>query len=193
MLGRMFQDLRYAVRMLARSPAFTAVAVLTLSLGIGANTAIFSVANSVLFRPLPYRDPSRLLIVTNRRGPNRRSFSYGRAAFIDKHSNSFAGFAPFVTENFNLTGRGDPELLPSARVAWNFFDVLGVRPVLGRAFRIEERLAAQPTSYHVLRALNPWSLSFRRPRLSSCSGTLRLSSHSGSCPALAQSAFSKQN
>ncbi len=145
MLGRMFQDLRYAVRMLARSPAFTAVAVLTLSLGIGANTAIFSVANSVLFRPLPYRDPSRLLIVTNRRGPNRRSFSYGRAAFIDKHSNSFAGFAPFVTENFNLTGRGDPELLPSARVAWNFFDVLGVRPVLGRAFRIEEdQPGAQP-------------------------------------------------
>jgi predicted permease len=138
MMARVFQDLRYGFRMLSKSPGFATIAILTLSLGIGANTAIFSVANAVLFRPLPYADPSRLVIVTNARGVNRRSFSYGRAAFVEQHSGSFDGFAQFVTENFNLTGRGEPELLPSARIAWNFFDVLGVRPALGRGFRREE-------------------------------------------------------
>ncbi len=134
----LFEDLRYSARMLSRSPAFTMVAILTLSLGIGANTAIFSVANALLLQPLPYQDPSRLVIVTSARGPNRRPFSYQRAEFLAAHSSSFAGFAPFVTENFNLTGKGDPELLPAARVAWNFFDVLGVHPLLGRSFRREE-------------------------------------------------------
>ncbi|MBZ5609111.1 MAG: ABC transporter permease [Acidobacteriia bacterium] len=134
----LLEDLHYSARMLARSPAFTIVAILTLSLGIGANTAIFSVANALLFQPLPYEDPSRLVIVTSARGPNRRPFSYNRAQFLASHGSSFAGFAPFVTENFNLTGGGDPELLPSARVAWNFFDVLGVHPLLGRAFQREE-------------------------------------------------------
>jgi len=145
MTGSLLQDLRQGVRMLSKSPAFTAIAVLTLSLGIGANTAIFSVANSVLFRPLPYDDAGRLVIVTNQRGPNRRPISYARAAFIYERSGSFSGFSPFVTENFNLTGRGDPELLPAARVAWNFFAVLGVRPVVGRAFqREEDRPGARP-------------------------------------------------
>jgi len=145
MIGGTVQDLRYGVRMLAKHPAFTAVAVLTLALGIGANTAIFSIANAVLFRPLPYEDPGRLVIVTNARGSNRRSFSLARAAFIERHSASLAGFAAFVSENFNLTGRGEPELLPSARVAWNFFDLLGVRPALGRAFLQEEdRPGARP-------------------------------------------------
>jgi predicted permease len=124
--------------MLAKSPGFTAVAILTLALGIGANTAIFSVADALLIRPLPYQDPDRLVIVTNARGPNRRPFSYIRATFLQEHSRSLAGFAPFVTENFNLTGRGDPEQLPAARVAYNFFQVLGVGPALGRAFRPEE-------------------------------------------------------
>jgi predicted permease len=137
-MGQLLQDVRYGVRMLAKSPGFTAVAILTLALGIGANTAIFSVADALLIRPLPYQDPDRLVIVTNARGPNRRPFSYIRATFLQEHSRSLAGFAPFVTENFNLTGRGDPEQLPAARVAYNFFQVLGVGPALGRAFRPEE-------------------------------------------------------
>ena len=124
--------------MLAKNPGFTVVAILTLALGIGANTAIFSVADAVLIRPLPYPEPDRLVIVTNARGPNRRPFSYVRAKFIEDHSRSFTGFAPFVAENFNLTRRGDPEQLPAVRVAWNFFQVLGVGPALGRAFRPEE-------------------------------------------------------
>jgi putative ABC transport system permease protein len=124
--------------MLSKTPGFTAIAILTLALGIGANTAIFSVANALLIRPLPYQDPDQLVIVTNARGPNRRPFSYSRATFLQQHSQSFAGFAPFVAENFNMTGRGDPEQLPAVRVACNFFQVLGVGPALGRSFRPEE-------------------------------------------------------
>jgi putative ABC transport system permease protein len=124
--------------MLAKSPGFTAVAILTLALGIGANTAIFSVANALLIRPLPYPEADRLVIVTNSRGPNRRAFSLLRATFLREHARSFEGFAPFVAENFNLTGRGDPEQLPAVRVGWNFFQVLGVGPALGRSFRPEE-------------------------------------------------------
>jgi putative ABC transport system permease protein len=138
MTGQIFQDLRYAVRMLMKSPAFAGVAILTLTLGIGANTAIFSVANALLFRSLPYENPERLVIVTNARGPNRRPFSYTRATFLQEHARSFAGFAPFIIENFNLTGRGEPELLPAARVGWSFFQVLGVRPAIGRSFQHEE-------------------------------------------------------
>jgi len=144
-MGQLLQDLRYGLRMLAKSPGFTAVAILTLALGIGANTAIFSVANALLIRPLPYPDPDRLVIVTNARGTNRRPFSYTRATFLQEHNRSFSGFAPFVAENFNLTGRGDPEQLPAVRVAWNFFEVLGVGPALGRTFRPEEdRPAGHP-------------------------------------------------
>ena len=137
-MAQLLQDLRYGLRMLAKSPGFTAIAILTLALGIGANTAIFSVANALLIRPLPYPDPDRLVIVTNARGPNRRPFSYARATFLQEHNRSFSGFAPFVAENFNMTGRGDPEQLPAVRVASNFFQVLGVGPALGRSFRPEE-------------------------------------------------------
>ena len=137
-MGRLLQDLRYGFRMLAKSRGFTAIAILTLALGIGANTAIFSVANALLIRPLPYPDSDRLVIVTIARGPNRRAFSYNRATFLQDHSRSFSGFAPFVAENFNLTGQADPEQLPAVRVAWNFLQVLGVGPALGRTFRPEE-------------------------------------------------------
>src|ERR1700694_1354729 len=137
-MGQLLNDLRYGVRMLAKTPAFTTVAILTLALGIGANTAIFSVANALLIRPLPYPEADRLVIVTNSRGPNRRAFSLLRAMFLREHGRSFEGFAPFVAENFNITGRGDPEQLPAVRVGWNFFQVLGVGPALGRSFRQEE-------------------------------------------------------
>jgi putative ABC transport system permease protein len=141
----LLKDLRYAARMLARTPGFTLTAILTLALGIGANTAIFSVANALLLRPLPYQDPDRLVIATNARGPNRRPFSYLRAAFLQQHSRSFAGFVPFMGENFNMTGRGEPEQLPAVRVGWNFFEVLGVHPALGRTFRPEDdRPGGQP-------------------------------------------------
>jgi hypothetical protein len=145
MSGTFSQDLRYAVRMLAKTPGFTLTAILTLALGIGANTAIFSVANALLLRPLPYQDADDLVIVTNARGPNRRPFSFLRATFLQQHGRSFSGFAPFISENFNVTGRGDPEQLPALRVGWNFFDVLGVHPALGHAFGSEDdRPGGQP-------------------------------------------------
>ncbi len=138
MTGTSYKDLRYAARMLAKTPGFTLTAILTLALGIGANTAIFSVANALLLRPLPYQNANDLVIVTNARGPNRRPFSYLRAEFLEQNSRSFAGFAPFISENFNTTGRGEPEQLPAVRVGWKFFEVLGVQPALGRTFRPED-------------------------------------------------------
>jgi len=134
MSGNYRQDLRYAVRMLAKSPGFTITAVATLALGIGANITIFSAANAVLFRSLPYRDPDRLVIATNAHGQNRQPFSYFRAGFIADQSKSLEGLSTFVSESFALTGRGEPEQLSGMRVGWNFFDLLGVKPLAGRLF-----------------------------------------------------------
>jgi predicted permease len=137
MTGALLDDLRYAARTLTKTPGFTLTAVLTLALGIGANTAIFSVANALLLRPLPYQDGDELAIVTNARGPNRRPFSYLRSEFLREHSRSISGLAPFMSDNFNMTGHGEPEQLSAVRVGSNFFEVLGVRPALGRTF-VEE-------------------------------------------------------
>jgi predicted permease len=127
--------------MLSKSPGFALVAIVTLALGIGANTAIFSVANALLLRPLPYAHPERLVLVYAAKPDAPRAiqpFSFPRATFLSEKSRAFSGFAPFTNENFNLTGIGDPEQLSAARVSWNFFAVLGVRPALGRAFLPEE-------------------------------------------------------
>jgi predicted permease len=133
--------------MLSKSPGFALVAIVTLALGIGANTAIFSVANALLLRPLPYAHPERLVLVYAAKPDAPRAiqpFSFPRATFVSEKSRAFSGFAPFTNENFNLTGLGDPEQLSAARVSWNFFDVLGVRPAIGRAFMpAEDRPGAQ--------------------------------------------------
>ena len=130
----MWIDLRYAIRMLVNSPSFAAVAILTLALGIGANTAIFTVANTLLLRPLPYADPGRLaLLFADRRG-ELQGFSYLRYNLLREQSRTFSGVAAFASDTFNLSGQGEPEQLSSARISANFFDVLGVRPVLGRGF-----------------------------------------------------------
>jgi|HubBroStandDraft_1064217.scaffolds.fasta_scaffold06954_6 putative ABC transport system permease protein len=132
---------RYGARTLAKSPGFALVAIVTLALGIGANTAIFSVANALLLRPLPYAHPERLVLVYAERADAAGAihpFSFPRSTFLSEKSRAFSGFAAFTNETFNLTGRGDPEQLAAARVSWNFFDVLGVRPAMGRAFLPEE-------------------------------------------------------
>lgn len=129
------QNLSYACRILRRQPAFTGVAILTLALGIGATTAVFTVVNGVLLRPLPYRDPDRLVMVFyGHQGrtspwlspPNFRDYVTQNSAFA-----SAAAIAPITA---NLTGLGDPERLQGARVSWNYFDQLGVAMPLGRAF-----------------------------------------------------------
>jgi putative ABC transport system permease protein len=120
--------------MLSKSPGFALAAVMTLALGIGANSAIFTVVNTLLLRPLPYADPDRLaLLFADRRG-QLQGFSYLRYTLLREQSRAFSGVAVFAGDTLNLTGRGDPEQLSSARVSANFFEVLGVRPVLGRAF-----------------------------------------------------------
>ena len=135
------QDVRYAARVFAQTPAFAAVAVLTLAIGIGANTAIFSVANALLLRPLPYPQPDRLVLLSGEKkanGERRGPLTYPRFTLVQDRSRTFTGVAAFCAEVFNLTGRGDPEQIRAARVSWDFFNILGVPPVLGRWFRAEE-------------------------------------------------------
>lgn len=133
--------LRYAARILAKSPGFSVVAIVTLALGIGANTSIFTVANALLLRPLPYQEPERLVLVSAAKAASPLEvlpFSYPRFALISGKSHSFSDIAAFTNETFNLTGLGQPEQLAAARVSWNFFEVLGLRPARGRGFLEEE-------------------------------------------------------
>ena len=134
-------DIRTAFRVFTKSPGFAAVAVFTLAVGIGANTAIFSVANALLLRPLPFAHPGRLVLIggaLNDADVSQGTLSWLRFNQVDQNQRSFSGIAAFTNETFNITGRGDPEELAAARVSWNFFDILGVHPAIGRAFRPEE-------------------------------------------------------
>ena len=132
------QDIRYAVRRLIKSPAFTIVALLTLALGIGANTAIFSVVHAVLLKPLPYHDPDNLLTVFHLSEGRRTTMSGPNFYDVSKQSTTLADAAAYTRSRMILTGRGEPVRLTGAQVSGPFFDVLGVRPMLGRAFRSDD-------------------------------------------------------
>jgi putative ABC transport system permease protein len=137
----LIQDLRFGLRMLRKSPSFTAVAVLTLTLGIGANTAIFTVANALLLRPLPYANPQNLMMVyeTNIVDYGQEDvFSYPYFSRLRDHQYSFSGISAFASDDFDMSGRGEPRQVSAGRASWNFFDVLGVRPALGRDFSASE-------------------------------------------------------
>jgi putative ABC transport system permease protein len=127
------QDIRYALRMLRKSPGFTAVAVLTLALGIGANAAIFSVANAVLLRPLPYPNHARLLRVEETH-PGGSNINTTYATFLDlqRESRTLENLAAFRPWSFNITGEGNPEQVVGALVSGEFFSSLGTPPYLGR-------------------------------------------------------------
>lgn len=134
----MINDVRYALRMLAKNPAFTFVAVLTLALGIGANTAIFSLVNSILLRPLPYRDSDqlvRLIQASPKLGLSTWGLSQADFAAYREQNRSFESLALYGTGGVNLTGAGEPERLPVSNVTAGFFKVLGVNPVAGRTFQ----------------------------------------------------------
>jgi len=135
-VGSRLKDLRYAVRVLRRQPGFTVVAVLTLALGIGATTTVFTVVNAVLVRPLPFADPDRLLVLLNGRN-GRISTSYSPANYRDVTTQSgvFSGAAAFDVSSMNLTGLGDPQRVRAATVTGAFFSTLGVMPRLGRALQ----------------------------------------------------------
>jgi len=133
------KDLRYGLRMMAQNPAWTAVAVVTLALGIGANTTLFSVVNGVLLNPLPYPQPDRLIALYSRTSDSPRwSISYPN--FLDwvRDNRSFSALAGYRSEDYNLTGMGEPERLPGEMVSATFFLLLGVKPALGRMFLPEE-------------------------------------------------------
>ncbi|MGO9273735.1 MAG: ABC transporter permease [Terriglobia bacterium] len=138
-MGTLLQDIRYGARTLARSPGFAAVAILSLALGIGANTAIFSVVNSVLLRRLPYRDPDRLVWITQFIPAQGNTLVFDSDYFAWLRQNQvFEGMAAYRSPDFTLTGAGDPERIEAAWVTANFFSVLGVEPMLGRGFLAEE-------------------------------------------------------
>ncbi|MEK6410810.1 MAG: ABC transporter permease [Acidobacteriota bacterium] len=137
----LFQDLRFGLRMLFRSPSFTLVAVGVLALGIAAGTAIFSVVNAVLLRPLPYAEPDRLLLVQESLPKlNLATGAVSAAEFWDyKDGNGvFSNIAAFTTENLNLTGQGEAARIQVARVSASLFPLLGVPPKIGRAFTEDE-------------------------------------------------------
>ena len=133
------QDLRFGARMLRKNPGFAIAAIFTLALGIGGNTAIFTITSSVLLKALPYESPQQLLSVDVRsKDGQSRCCSLNRFDSVHDHNQSFSGVAAVTNDNFNLTGRGEPLQVPSARVSANFFEMLGIRPQLGRFFQPDE-------------------------------------------------------
>lgn len=142
----MIQDLRYGLRQLGKHRGFTAIAIITLSLGIGASTVVFSVVNGVLLSPLPFDHPSQLVAVYSRtRDFTQSSISYPN--FLDwvRDNRSFSALAAYVADDFTLTGTGEPEHLPGERVSANFFPLLGVKAVIGRTFTAaEDQVGASP-------------------------------------------------
>src|ERR1700735_3805677 len=136
-LDSLLQDLRYGARMLRKNPGFTAVAVLTLALGIGANTAIFSVVNGVLIRPLPYKNPARLVMVweseAGDNAPDPPTF-----LTFQRQNHVFEYMAGSRVSGFNLTGSERPERIAGADVTPSFFTLMGVNPLLGRTFSAED-------------------------------------------------------
>ena len=144
MMRNFIQDLRYAIRMMAKRPGFTLIAALTLALGIGANTAIFSAVNAVLLKPLPFPDSGQLVDLSETFKPA----GYGSVSVPTledwKNQNTvFAGISAFVFTSFNLEGGDTPQRIPGINVGANYFDVLGVKPTLGRAFLPGEDVAGR--------------------------------------------------
>jgi putative ABC transport system permease protein len=146
MMGFLAQDLRYALRALLRAPSFSLVAVLTLALGIGANSAMFSVVNAVLLTPLPFKVPKNLVIVWERNGPRHRDQNVvSPANYLDwkDRATSFSDFAAFTWTGMTLTGES-PERVSGRAVTANFFRTLGMEPLLGRGFTAEEDAPGGP-------------------------------------------------
>jgi putative ABC transport system permease protein len=137
-MGTLIQDLRYGVRMLWKSPGFTIVAVLTLALGIGANTAIFSVVNGVLLRPLPFRDPSRLVLIAEKSSFPIISTSYENYLDWRDQSHSFESMEATRGSSITLTGAGEPERLNVRMATAGLFSMLGINAQIGRTFLPEE-------------------------------------------------------
>jgi putative ABC transport system permease protein len=137
-----FQDIRYAIRMLAKNPGFTLIAVLTLALGIGANTAIFSVVQDVLLRPLPYPEPGRLVEISNSYAPTVPYIGLSPGDYADwsRQATTLSEMGAYtsISEGFNLIGAGDTQRVQGSYASASFLPMLGIRPVVGRSFLPEE-------------------------------------------------------
>ncbi|MBA3439126.1 MAG: ABC transporter permease [Pyrinomonadaceae bacterium] len=142
-MADLWQDLRFGVRMLRKKPGFTLIAIATLALGIGANTAIFSVVNALMLRPLPYRQPEQLVKVFQAqpdpaKGMLPSLWSYPRFEILRDQNKSFSDVAGFNQSPYNLSGTDAPERLHVEMVSASYFPLLGVEPVVGSAFTTEE-------------------------------------------------------
>ena len=179
MIADLWQDLRFGARMLLKRPGFTLTAVMTLALGIGANTAIFSIVNAVLLRPFAYQEPARLVIVQERGEGGGTGFSPSYPNFVDWRAQNTA-FASIVAvrqnESFNFTGMGEPERLPGRLVSAEFLSTLGIKPMVGRDFLAkEDRAGATPT---VILSYGFWQRRFRNdPNIIGRQLTLNLQSY----------------
>jgi putative ABC transport system permease protein len=138
------QDSGFALRMMRKNPGFTLAAVVTLGLGIGANSAIFSVVNAVLLKPLPYEHGDRLVVLRQRMGMMNQAFSAADVNDYRAESRSLDGLVEYHNMNFILLGRSEPERVETGVVSWNYFDVFGVKPLFGRAFRPEDEQPGAP-------------------------------------------------
>jgi putative ABC transport system permease protein len=143
----LLQDLRYAVRTLLKSPGFTAIAVVCIAIGIGANTAIFSVVNAILIRPFPYADPDRILGVHEVQPKNKvTKGGFSNLDFRDlrEQAASFSEVAASTNRSLTFSGEGEPERIQGASISWNLFQLLGVKPALGRPFQTGDDRAGAP-------------------------------------------------
>jgi predicted permease len=148
-MNTLAQDIRYAVRAFARNPGFALAAILSLAIGIGANTSIFSVANALLLRPLPYENAGRLVILWNRSpGLNITEDWFSTAQYLDIKNghHGFEQVAIAIGGNYNLTGEGDPERVGVIRVSANLLPMLGARPERGRVFVPDEDAPGRPAT-----------------------------------------------
>jgi predicted permease len=148
-MNTLMQDFRYAVRTFAKNPGFAMAAILSLAIGIGANTSIFSVANALLLRPLPYADAERLVILWNRSpGLNITEDWFSTAQYLDIKTghHGFEQVAIAIGGNYNLTGEGDPERVGVIRISSNLLSMLGVVPASGRLLAPEEDLPGRPAT-----------------------------------------------
>src|SRR5258708_2115389 len=148
MFADLAQDFRHCLRMLAKSPGFTAVAAIALALGIGANTAVFSVFNAVLLNPLPYPEPGRLVWLWPRDAQTGIPFrgAISPPDFVDyrKQSTVFEHLSAFAPLDLTVTGSGQAERIPSAGVSSGFFETLGVRPAMGRPILSDDEQTGWP-------------------------------------------------
>lgn len=138
----LLQDVRYGVRSLAKSPGFAAIAIVTLAIGIGANTAIFSVIEAVVLRPMPYADPARLVLLTDSADPEDGGFLYKDFIAIKSQNRTLVDLAAYYRDSgfsrVTITAGGEPQSVQGAFVTANFFPLMGVSPILGRVFSAEE-------------------------------------------------------